>query len=120
MHLSGKVPEMLFSAKDVDWVLKLNGHPGLKWTCELSDEDEYASLHMARCVSLINEDTGEQYIERVEDIELARDDSVNELFWTIYAYRKDGLCDAVVDFRTRLEAERMFGILNDELCNPYK
>lgn len=120
MYLSGKVPEMLFSARDIDRALKESDHPGMKWSVPLSDKEEYNSLYMACCVALINEDTGDQYVERVEDIELARDDSVNELFWTIYAYRKDGLCDAVADFRTRLEAERMFSILNDELCNPYK
>jgi hypothetical protein len=122
-HEAGEEPEIGFSEVQIDKALKRfrEDGKGLNWACELGFEEEYNRFLLAACVETVRYG-GEKQIERVNEIDilpLLERDQINELFWTIYAYKKDGECAAIADFHTKEEAERVFVELCRNLADPY-
>lgn len=120
---AGEGPEIGFSEMQIDKALKRfrEDSKGLNWNRELGFEEEYNRFLLAACVETVR-DGGEKQIERVSEIDihpLIEGGQINELFWTIYAYKKDGECAAISDFHTKEEAQRVFGELCQNLADPY-
>jgi len=120
---AGEGPEIGFSEMQIDKVLKRfrEDSKGLNWNRELKFEEEYNRFLLAACVETIR-DGGEKQIERINEIDihpLIEGDQINEFFWTIYAYKKDGECAAISDFHTKEEAQRVFVELYKNLADPY-
>lgn len=127
LHESGEVAETLFSEQEIDKHLKrarkeakIPGE-GLNWNRDLGYEQKYNRFDMAACVETLD-DEGTTQIERAADADLdhlMNCDAINEFFWTIYAYKVDGECAAIADFRTKRDAEYVYKQLNAALCDPY-
>jgi hypothetical protein len=125
-YVDGEVPETLFSEQDIDEHLKrarkeakIPGE-GLNWHRDLGYKDEHNRFDMAACVEVI--DGNETYIERADDVDLNRlhnEGTIHEFLFTIYAYKVDGECAAIADFRTKQDAEYVYKRLNEALCDPY-
>lgn len=126
LHESGEVAKTLFSEQDIDKHLKrarkeakIPGE-GLNWHRDLGYKDEYSRFDMAACVEIIDGD--ETYIERADDVDLNRlhdEGRIHEVLFTLYAYKVDGECAAIADFRTKQDAEYVYKQLNEALCDPY-
>lgn len=120
-HEAGEVAETLFSEKEINDALIRIRKEGLNWDSGLGFEQEYNSFLLAACIEVIDEESTTR-IERVDEVYLEplfADGKVNEVFWTIYAYKVDGECAAICDLRTKEEAEQVYNYLCSNLADPY-